>query len=168
VVGRLDSQQTEPLRFRGPAGLAELRRLWDEDLVTAATRPAGDIHLRPLLETAVDFRRLRPGDARLVGWTDQAVPGLTIHPRASQHTMRTVLVANLRYGPLPPPRGDAESARQTGFTGGKYPELRALQRETDQLREDPFQPTDDNSGAARFPARPQAGGPPGSSASGRQ
>ena len=48
-----------------------------------------------------------PATARLVAWTDDPLTGLTIQPAASQSRGRTVVLVNLRYGPLPAPRPDA-------------------------------------------------------------
>ena len=44
---------------------------------------------------------------RLVAWTEDDVPGLTISPAASQSRIRMVVLVHLRYGPLPPPVPDA-------------------------------------------------------------
>jgi hypothetical protein len=50
--------------------------------------------------------RLRPGGVRLIGWTDQEFEGLKIKPRASQLTLRTMVLAHLRPGRLPSARPD--------------------------------------------------------------
>ena len=50
--------------------------------------------------------RLRPGDVRLVALTYDPVPGLTVHPSASQLQVRTIVLVHLRYGPLAPPHPD--------------------------------------------------------------
>ena len=67
---------------------------------------AGDLDVREIGNLALRGLVLRPGDARLVAWTDDVLPGLTIQPTASQSRVRTVVLVNLRYGPLPPPRPD--------------------------------------------------------------
>jgi hypothetical protein len=66
----------------------------------------GDIDLRAITDLAAWGTVLRPGDVRLVAWTDDTLPGLTIQPGASQSRIRTLVLVNLRYGPLPPPRPD--------------------------------------------------------------
>jgi hypothetical protein len=67
----------------------------------------GNINLQELTDLAAWGTTLRPGDVRLVAWTDDMLPGLTIEPGASQSRIRTVVLVNLRYGPLPPPSPDA-------------------------------------------------------------
>jgi hypothetical protein len=65
---------------------------------------------RRLTELAVVVLRdlkLLPGDVRLIAWTDQHLPGLTIRPQASQNQTQTLIVAHLARGPLPPPLPDA-------------------------------------------------------------
>lgn len=51
--------------------------------------------------------KLLPGDVRMIAWTDQPLAGLTIQPQASQNQTRTLIVAHLARGPLPPPLPDA-------------------------------------------------------------
>jgi hypothetical protein len=65
-----------------------------------------DVDVREIGNLALRALVLRPGDARLVAWTDDVLPGLTIQPTASQSRVRTVVLVNLRFGPLPPPRPD--------------------------------------------------------------
>lgn len=63
----------------------------------------------PLTELAREVQtrlKLLPGEMRLVGWTDQALPGLTIQPRAPQELVCTLVVAHLQRGPLPAPLPD--------------------------------------------------------------
>lgn len=50
--------------------------------------------------------KLLPGEARLIAWTDQNLPGLTIRPQASQNQALTLVVAHLARGRLPPPLPD--------------------------------------------------------------
>jgi hypothetical protein len=64
----------------------------------------GDV--RDLANQALRRMALRPGDVRLVAWTDDPLPGLEIAPAASQVVTRTVVLVHLRYGPLPPPQPD--------------------------------------------------------------
>jgi len=53
-----------------------------------------------------DPRELRPGGVRLVGWLDDALPGLAIRPAAPQTRYATVVVAHLRRGFGDDPRPD--------------------------------------------------------------
>jgi hypothetical protein len=66
----------------------------------------GEINVRSIAKLAARGSVLRPGDARLIAWTDDPVPGLTIAPQASQSRIRTLVLVHLRYGPLPPARPD--------------------------------------------------------------
>lgn len=68
---------------------------------------AGEIDVQDLANQALRRMVLRPGDVRLVAWTDDPLPGLEITPAASQVVARTVVLVHLRYGALPPPGPDA-------------------------------------------------------------
>ncbi len=65
----------------------------------------GALTLGRLFELACRWN-LDVGDFQLVGWTDRDLPGLTIRPRASQETVRTMVLVHLRRGQLPPARPD--------------------------------------------------------------
>ena len=62
--------------------------------------------LRRLLELACRDRSLQAGDMRLVAWTAQGLPGLSIRPQASQESTRTLVLIHLRRGALPAPQRD--------------------------------------------------------------
>jgi hypothetical protein len=51
-----------------------------------------------------------PGDVRLVGWTDQRLPGMRIRPEAPQNFTYTLVVAHLKRGSLPRIRADRNRA----------------------------------------------------------
>ncbi len=70
------------------------------------TSRQGELTLGRMMELACGPWALRPGGVRLIGWTDQEFQGLTIRPRASQLMLRTMVLAHLRQGPLPPARRD--------------------------------------------------------------
>jgi hypothetical protein len=72
----------------------------------AAPVGTGEINLRAIADLAAHAMALRPGDVRLVAWTEDELPGLTIQPAASQARIRTLVLVHLQYGPLPPPRPD--------------------------------------------------------------
>jgi hypothetical protein len=67
---------------------------------------SGEISIGRLMDLASQQLRLREGDVRLVGWTDQELPGVTYRPRASQSLVRMLVLAHLRQGDLPPPERD--------------------------------------------------------------
>lgn len=99
----------------GAAARVEFTRLAEppardvsEDAVQSGTRPHGDdMGIQELMELAAWGTALRPGDVRLVAWTDDTLAGLSIVPQASQSRIRTVVLIHLRYGPLPPATPDA-------------------------------------------------------------
>ena len=67
---------------------------------------AGEINLASHIQLATQRLRLRPGDVRLIGWTDYEPPGLTLSPTAAQTTIRTLVLCHLRRGAIPAARPD--------------------------------------------------------------
>ena len=67
---------------------------------------AGKLSLQRLMELVENADVLRPGDVRMVGWTPERLPGVTIRPAASQAMARTLVLAHLRFGAWPAPRPD--------------------------------------------------------------
>jgi len=72
----------------------------------------GELTLGRLFELACQRASLQAGDLRLVGWTDEDLPGLTIHPRASQKILRTLVLVHLKRGKLPEARPDTNLLAQ--------------------------------------------------------
>lgn len=68
------------------------------------------IRLTRLARLAADRLRLLPGDVRLVGWTDQRLPGMKISPEAPQNRTYTLVLAHLTRGLLPAARPDKNLA----------------------------------------------------------
>jgi hypothetical protein len=68
------------------------------------------VRLEPLARLAAARLRLLPGDVRLIGWTDQRLPGMRIRPEAPQNTTYTLVLAHLVRGNLPPVRPDRNVA----------------------------------------------------------
>jgi hypothetical protein len=78
-----------------------------EDLERAIeTSRAGTLSLGRHLDLACDNWPLHPGDMRLIGWTDQAVPGVSVSPSPAQNVAQTLVVVHLKYGALPLARPD--------------------------------------------------------------
>jgi hypothetical protein len=82
-------------------------REWESFVVAAKTASTGEISLRPLLELACD--QASAGQIRLVAWTDEELPGMSIQPGAAQFHRATLVVANMSTDPEPPPRPDVNS-----------------------------------------------------------
>ncbi|MHB8954163.1 MAG: hypothetical protein ACYC4U_14435 [Pirellulaceae bacterium] len=88
-----------------PAGVAKrvvLELAPDGPEALSKSPVGGKVDVREILDLALWGLVLRPGDARLVAWTDDTLPGLVIEPSASQSRICTVVAVNLQYGPLPP------------------------------------------------------------------
>jgi hypothetical protein len=77
-----------------------------EEQIAAKSR----IRLTALARLAADRLRLLPGDVRLIGWTDERLPGMKIRPEAPQNRTYTLVLAHLRRGQLPNVRPDKNLA----------------------------------------------------------
>lgn len=90
---------------------------WESSSVTtrsAANRGEGELSVARLFELALHKMMLGPGDVRLLGWTDEDLPGIKFEPGAAQTTVRTMVVCHLRRGTLPPIERD-ENVRTDYF-----------------------------------------------------
>jgi len=84
----------------------------DEDEVsTWRTGWRNAVHQGMKLEALGAFavKDTQPGEIRLVAWTEDELPGLSITPAASQAQHATVVVAHLSYGPPAPMQLDLNS-----------------------------------------------------------
>ena len=77
---------------------ADYQRLSEETPGPSTARSR--IRLTALARLAADRLRLLPGDVRLVGWTDERLPGMKIRPEAPQNRTYTLVLAHLARGPL--------------------------------------------------------------------
>jgi len=66
--------------------------------------------------------RLLPGDVRMIGWTEQRLPGLRIQPEAPQNRTYTLVLAHLARGGLPVARPDRNLAEDFIDPGVLEPE----------------------------------------------
>lgn len=78
----------------------------------------GEVTLRPLIQLATNTEGLGDGDVRLVAWTDEGLPGVTITPASNQQVFRTLIVGNLRYGDQRIPQSDSNVLVQKTFDDG--------------------------------------------------
>ncbi len=137
-LGTLEADGDAPLRFRPNGGEGpSADRLWavrrGRSAETAPGSEPGEFNVRGLLDLVEDHaglrwralegndprnlgtgdpRELEPGDAMLVGWLDEEVPGLEIRPAAPQSHRAAVVVAHLRYGFGEDPRPDKRPRTQ--------------------------------------------------------
>jgi len=104
-LGEVGAESRRAVRFHAAAA----NQPWIPEWYTIQTSPDADttLDLRKVFELAARRWRLRPGDIRLVGWTEQPVGGIVITPSATHRLIRTVLLVHLRYGKLAAPRPDA-------------------------------------------------------------
>lgn len=87
---------------------------WTESPVLSLTPTEGEVNLRHLLNTVKDVRQLKKGETRLIGWTEEDMPGMTLTPASNQRTIRTMVVAHLKHANLPAPKADANTRRFLG------------------------------------------------------
>lgn len=93
----------QPVAARSPA-LPKLDRPPESDDATLARLKVSAII--DCMQRPAGFRR---GDMRLIGLLADPLPGMEVAPASSQTTRSGVIVvANLRYAPLPPPQPDAK------------------------------------------------------------
>ena len=79
----------------------------DRSPQTCDSAVPGELNLHGLLEIAQRSEDLRPGEIRLVAWSDDALPGLVVEPAAKQWRHAALVVAHLTAGDedLPRPIG---------------------------------------------------------------
>jgi len=82
----------------------------DESPVTSASPPPGTLNLRRLLDLGQDLEDLAPGDVRLIAWSDDELPGLSIEPAAPQARRAAIVVAHVAYGFGEVPKPDANTS----------------------------------------------------------
>jgi hypothetical protein len=134
-VAKLEPASSAPLAFRpldvrqrnnDKVDMSSPPPVWLEDwervpmLAAAHDRPGTDgeeqstaksrIRLTALTRLAADRLRLLPGDVRLIGWTDERLPGMKIRPDAPQNRTYTLVLAHLARGSLPDAKPDRNLA----------------------------------------------------------
>ena len=79
----------------------------------SVSNPAsGALNLRKLLDLGQDVQNLGAGETRLIGWSEDDLPGLAIEPAAPQTRRGILVVAHLGYGFGEVPRPDANTGMQ--------------------------------------------------------
>lgn len=107
-LAQIPTDSTTALRFR-PADpnepwLAEWQNS-NQDANSSVDAAPG-INLDGLRRLATRQLRLRAGDLRMIGSIADDLPGLVVQPTGSQSMTRTIVIAHLLNGPLPPPKPD--------------------------------------------------------------
>lgn len=139
VAGRMEAAWVGELAARQPQGVsfkawAEARPMLqtnrEQSPITANNPPPGTVSLRSLVRIAEEPFDLVDGDVRLVGWTDEEVPGMSVEPRTPQRQHIAMVVANLQKGLGPPTKPDVNSRA----------DVRVLDPEDDEEFIEPFNP----------------------------
>ena len=107
-VGDLPAGASYRIAFRRVTDGEKLSDRW-RSFGIDVRQPETPIDLQPFLELAVEPSRIRIGDACLVGWMADEVPGLLVRPAASQKKFRTLWLSHLAYGPMVAPKSDFNS-----------------------------------------------------------
>lgn len=132
-IGTLEPEATQEVTFTKAQNEWELFSEWLESPVLSLAPVPGEVNLRHLLNAVKDVKHLAPGDTRLIGWTDEDMPGLTIAPAATQRTIRTMVVGHLQFSDLPAPQRDLHTRRVAGQEPSQMQnlQLEALEDATD-------------------------------------
>lgn len=104
-LGDVDAGSILAVHFRAADSGQPWLPEWYAMEPTSVSGPTLD--LRTMFELAARRWLLRPGDIRLIGWTEQPNDGMVITPTATQRLTRTLVLVQLRYGELAAPRPDA-------------------------------------------------------------
>ena len=120
-LAKLEPNTSAQLAFKAlpPPGEGQVQSYWLPQWNGSAvlTQSSGDssqekgqVRLTRLARLAAEQLQLMKGDVRLVGWTDELLPGMQIVPEAPQNKMYTLVVAHLVRGELPLVRPDSNVA----------------------------------------------------------
>ncbi|MBI82939.1 MAG: hypothetical protein CMJ81_07065 [Planctomycetaceae bacterium] len=120
-VGNLAAADARSLTFASPAEKGQLLAEWESSPAFSETAAGDSLSLSRLLKVAQSEVQFQPGDVRLIGWTDAQLPGMEINPRSSQQTMRTLIVAHVRYGVFADPKCDVNLPPDIGQSDEELP-----------------------------------------------
>jgi hypothetical protein len=121
-VGELPAAKSAGgLHWRTLSKAAAAKPLWtrqrEASPISIAKSASGALNLRKLLDLAQDVQSLGAGETRLIGWSDDNLPGLAIEPAAPQTRRGILVVAHLGYGFGDAPQPDANTKDQLETTG---------------------------------------------------
>jgi hypothetical protein len=102
-----------PIEWKSLGDAKNTTQFWsqhrDESPVTSASPPPGTLNLRRLLDLGQNLEDLAPGDVRLIAWSDDELPGLSIEPAAPQARRAAIVVAHVAYGFGKTPKPDVNT-----------------------------------------------------------
>jgi hypothetical protein len=78
----------------------------EESPMSVLKPPPGALSLRGLLDLGQNYQDLDAGEVRLIGWSTDDLPGLSIKPTARQARRGILVIAHLGYGFGDPPQPD--------------------------------------------------------------
>jgi hypothetical protein len=81
----------------------------EESPLSAQNAPADTLNLRRLLDLGQDLRSLDAGEVRLIAWSTDDLPGMSVTPAAPQTKRAILVIAHLAYGFGDPPQPDTDS-----------------------------------------------------------
>lgn len=109
VVDKIADGTSRKLNFGAVGDAREIQQQLESHPSTERDTPKGVVTIRNLCKIAANVTSLRVGETRLIAWTDQELPGMSISPSANQKSALTVIVAHLKYAEPPPPAADLNS-----------------------------------------------------------
>jgi hypothetical protein len=105
------------------SGTTAGNKLWadfrDKTPLTNAKSKLGELNIRELLNLAGKSDEMRPGEIKMIAWTEDELPGVTISPTSAQLRRATMVVAHLAYGEEPSPKPDENLPDNPRRVGGK-------------------------------------------------
>ncbi|MEM6798776.1 MAG: hypothetical protein AAF589_04610 [Planctomycetota bacterium] len=105
-VGDLRGRSSTPVSF-SPLSFSDEAPLFGEERAAEAEGEGKErLNFEALFQLALKPRHFEPGEVRAVAYLDKVFPGVTVTPKASQLRGGTLVVAHLKYGPLPAPTRD--------------------------------------------------------------
>ena len=96
-IGELPPGEEAPLEFTATTPADARKRQIRQTQASASSDDSPHLELDRLLQLAHNHRPLKPGESRLIAWSNAEVPGMTITPAASQVRRATLVVVHLAY-----------------------------------------------------------------------
>jgi hypothetical protein len=115
-IGEVPSgKMTSGFEWNAIADGDDRKSLWasqrEQSPISASNTPSGALSLHDLLAVGQGAANLDAGEVRLIGWSSDDLPGLSIKPAAPQTRRGIVVIAHLGYGLGDPPIPDKKEAK---------------------------------------------------------